>query len=162
MQNAKDTFYITLRDRLHLLNPLRTIAIRAVQRPGMLVDDAEAPIAELVSDVFTLRWTNLAISEALPNPMISMGCEIKYVTSGTQAASGLDRGRAIAEMDRELNTVLRPMCAQKLDYANTPASILQSQVFWTEPAFGTLSVHRSQISRITSVLVFSFQEPGDL
>ncbi len=161
MQNAKDTFYIALRNRLHLLNPLRTIIIRAVQRPGMLLEDAEAPMAELASDVFTLRWTSLAISEALPNPMSSMGCEIEYVTSGTQAASGLDRGRAITIMDRELNTILRPMCAQKLDYANTPASILQTQVFWTEPTFRTLVMHRNQISRITSVLVFSFQEPGD-
>ena len=37
MQNTKDTFYITLRTRLTAVNPARTMTLRAVTRPGMLV-----------------------------------------------------------------------------------------------------------------------------
>ena len=34
MQNAKDTFYVTLRDRLAAVNPARTMVVRGVTRPG--------------------------------------------------------------------------------------------------------------------------------
>ena len=34
MQNAKDTFYMTLRDRLAAVNPARTMVLRGVTRPG--------------------------------------------------------------------------------------------------------------------------------
>jgi len=46
MENAKDTFYITLRNRLTSVNPNRTMLLRAVRRPGILVEEAEAPVAE--------------------------------------------------------------------------------------------------------------------
>ncbi len=41
MQNAKDTFYLTLRNRLATVNPARTMTLRSVTRPGILVEDAE-------------------------------------------------------------------------------------------------------------------------
>ena len=162
MQNAKDTFYIALRNRLNVLNPLRTVIIRAVQRPGILVEDAEGPAATLLNDVFTIRWTGLSVTENLPTPMGNMGCEIEYATNGTQAASGLDRGRAIAEMDRELTLILKPMWTQKLNYTSTPASSLLTKVFWTEPTFSPLTSRRDQIVRLSTLSVLSFLEPGEL
>jgi len=47
MQNAKDSFYVALRARLVGINPERTILLRAVVRPGILVEEAEAPFAQL-------------------------------------------------------------------------------------------------------------------
>ena len=44
MQNAKDTFYVTLQSRLAALNPARTIVVRGVVRPGTLVEENELPI----------------------------------------------------------------------------------------------------------------------
>ena len=41
MQNAKDTFYVTLRDRLAAVNPARTMVLRGVTRPGVLVEENE-------------------------------------------------------------------------------------------------------------------------
>ena len=41
MQNAKDTFYVTLRDRLAAVNPARTMLVRGVIRPGLLVEENE-------------------------------------------------------------------------------------------------------------------------
>ena len=41
MQNAKDTFYELLRGRLAALNPDRTVVVRGVVRPGVLVEENE-------------------------------------------------------------------------------------------------------------------------
>ena len=41
MQSAKDTFYVTLRDRLAALNPARTVVVRGMVRPGVLVEENE-------------------------------------------------------------------------------------------------------------------------
>lgn len=159
MQNAKDTFYIALRDRLGLLNPLRTIVVRAVQRPGILMEEAEAPAAESTNDIFILRWSTF--SGGLTN-LVSLGCEIRYATSGTQAASSLDRGRSITEMDYEICSILQPMQSQKFNYAVFPNLMLQSQIFWSEPIFSELRVSRNQLSRSVVTQVFSLKEPGDL
>ena len=57
MQNAKDSFYMALRARLTAINPERNILLRGAVRPGILVEEAEAPFSQLPSDVFVLRWT---------------------------------------------------------------------------------------------------------
>ena len=41
MLDAKDTFYITLRDRLALVNPDRRMLTRGALRPSVLVEEAE-------------------------------------------------------------------------------------------------------------------------
>jgi hypothetical protein len=55
MQNAKDSFYVALRTRLIAINPQRTILLRGAVRPGILVEDAQAPFAQLPDDVFIVR-----------------------------------------------------------------------------------------------------------
>jgi hypothetical protein len=57
MQNAKDTFYVTLQSRLAALNPARTVVVRDVVRPGTLVDENELPSAWVPVDAFRLQWT---------------------------------------------------------------------------------------------------------
>ena len=47
MQNAKDSFYMALRTRLTAINPERTILLRGAVRPGILVEEAEAPFSQL-------------------------------------------------------------------------------------------------------------------
>ena len=59
MQNAKDSFYMALRTRLTAINPERTILLRGAVRPGILVEEAEAPFSQLPNDVFVLRWMGL-------------------------------------------------------------------------------------------------------
>ena len=162
MQNAKDSFYFAVRNRLSALNPLRTLTLRAVQRPGIVVEEAEAPSPELLSDVFVLRWTGLAVTEDLPARLAGVQCEVHYATSGTLGASGLDRGRALAEMDRELLAILQPWCTRKMQYTATPPAALQTQVFWTEPAFAAAEVRFNQLSRMAKLTVFAFDEPGEI
>jgi hypothetical protein len=92
MQNAQNTFYITLRNRLAALNPNRTTYLRGITRPGMLVESNELVTAQPPSDVFVLRWLGLQSDPYLPSVLMQMECEIKYMTEGTTANIGMDRG----------------------------------------------------------------------
>jgi hypothetical protein len=161
MQNAKDTFYITLRGRLTTVNPARSMTLRSVLRPGILVADAEAPVPQPILDVFSLTWTGLAADQQLPAILAQMTCEIQYATAGTQANAGLDRGRAIEEMDSEVLRLLYPYSAQKMNYTQTPAAAMETMVFWSEPEFGPIVTLRDRLSRTAKVTVFAFQEQGE-
>ena len=161
MQNAKDTFYIALRSRLAALNAARTMTLRAVTRPGIFVADAEAPMAQPILDAFALSWTGFEADHQLPAILAQMTCEIQYATAGTQTNAGLDRGRALEEMDYEVLQLLYPYAAQKMNYAVTPAAPMETMVFWSEPEFGPVVALRDRLSRTAKVTVFAFQEQGE-
>ena len=161
MQNAKDSFYMALRARLTAINPERTILMRGAVRPGILVEEAEAPFSQLPDDVFVLRWKGLAADMELASIMAAEQCEITYQTCGTQAFGGLDRGRALSAMDEELMAMLQPFYTPKLNYATTPAAAMLTQVFWDEPVFGPAAINRDRMGRNASVMVYSYQEPGE-
>jgi len=161
MQNAKDTFYITLRNRLTTVNPDRTMSLRAVMRPGILVEEAETPVAELPLDVFVLRWTKLAVDTQLPLILMQMTCEIHYVTVGTQGNAGLDRGRALEAMDDELLQLLCPASAIKMNYTQTPAAQMGTSIFWSQAIRAPATTVRERMGRVATVNVFAFQEQGE-
>ena len=142
MQNAKDSFYVALRTRLVAINPERTILLRSAVRPGILVEEAEAPFAQLPADVFVLRWLGLGVDRDLSSTMVAEECEVLYSTLGTQSFGGLDRGRALSEMDEELVAML-------------------TNVFWDEPVFGPGTAARDRLSRTARVVVYSYQEAGE-
>jgi hypothetical protein len=161
MQNAKDTFYITLRTRLATVNPARTMTLRSVSRPGILVADAEPPMPQPLLDAFTLSWTGLEADLQLPAILAQMTCEIQYSTAGTAANAGLDRGRAFEEMDYEILKLLYPYSAQKMNFTQNPAVAMETMVFWSEPQFGPVVSLRDRLSRSVKVTVFAFQEQGE-
>jgi len=162
MENAKDTFYVTLRNRLVALNPGRVIILRGVQRPGILMEEAESVVSQMPSDVFVLRWTALDTDTQLPVMLEQMICEIHYTTGGTQPNSGLDRGRLIEEMDAELLSILKPSYAPKANFAQNPAMMMATNIFWSEPQFAPITSLRERLTRVVKVTVFSFQEQGEL
>jgi hypothetical protein len=161
VQNAKDSFYMALRSRLTMVNPERTILLRGAVRPGILVEEAEAPFSQLPSDVFVLRWLGLCAEVDLTPAITAVECEILYQTCGTQAFGGLDRGRLLSAMDEELMSMLSPFTAPKFNYLSTPAVPMLPQVFWDEPGFGPVTVQRDRLSRSAKVLVYSYQEQGE-
>lgn len=161
MQYAKDSFYMALRARLAAINPGRTILMRGAVRPGILVEEAEAPFAQLPSDVYVLRWQALGVDTDLASAMNAIECEILYSTCGTQAFGGLDRGRMLATMDDEIVAMLQPYYTSKLNYSVQPAATMQTQVFWDEPAFSTITVQRDRLSRSARVTIYSYQEQGE-
>jgi hypothetical protein len=161
MQNAKDSFYVALRTRLIAINPERTILLRGAVRPGILVEDAEAPFSQLPNDVFVLRWLGLAVDMDLASAMAAEECEIVYQTCGTQSFGGLDRGRALSEMDEELTAMIQPFYAAKLNFTAQPPSAMLTQVFWDEPGFGPITIQRDRLTRTAKVSVYSYQEQGE-
>lgn len=161
MQNAKDSFYMALRTRLASVNPQRTILLRGALRPGILVEEAEAPFSQLPNDVFVLRWLGMAADLDLALTMVAEQCEVMYQTCGTQSFGGLDRGRTLSQMDEELMEMLQPFHTTKLNYAATPPATMLTQVFWEEPAFSPVVSQRDRLSRSANVIVYSYQEQGE-
>jgi hypothetical protein len=161
MQNAKDSFYMALRTRLTTINPERTILLRGAVRPGILVEEAEAPFSQLPNDVFILRWQGLAVDMDLCSTMAAEECEIIYQTCGTQSFGGLDRGRALCQLDEELTSMLSPFYAPKCNYTATPPATMLTQVFWDEPALTPIVVQRDRLTRSAKVMVYSYQEQGE-
>lgn len=161
MQNAQNTFYITLRNRLAALNPNRTTYLRGVTRPGILVESNEFVVAQPPSDVFVLRWTGLHNDPYLSNVLLQMECEIAYMTEGTTGNLGMDRGAMLTEMDAELISLLQPNTAQKINFSPTPSVPMETQIFWSEARFQPLKVERDRLSRVAMVSVFSYEEPGE-
>ena len=161
MQNAKDTFYITLRGRLATVNPARVMTLRAVSRPGIFLADAEPPMPQPILDAFSLSWTGFEADLQMPAILACMTCEIHYATAGTAVNSGLDRGRTLEEMDYEILRLLYPYSAQKMNYTQNPAVAMETMVFWSEPQFGPIVSLRDRLSRSAKITVFAFQEQGE-
>ncbi|MGH9589387.1 MAG: hypothetical protein ACRD25_03285 [Terracidiphilus sp.] len=152
---------MALRARLTAVNPQRTILVRGTVRPGILVEEAEAPFSQLPTDVFVLRWQGLALDFDLCAAMAVAECEIAYQTCGSQSFGGLDRGRLLSQMDSELAAIVSPYCTPKLNYAVSPPAAMLTQVFWDEPAITPITIQRDRLSRSAKVMVYSYQEQGE-
>jgi hypothetical protein len=161
MQNAKDSFYMALRARLASINPDRTLLLRGAVRPGILVEEAEAPFSQLPNDVFVLRWLGLGADLDLTSTMAAEGCEIIYQTCGTQSFGGLDRGRLLGAMDEELVAMIQPFHTTKINYSVQPPAAMLTSVFWNEPFFTLINVQRDRIGRSAKIVVYSYQEQGE-
>jgi hypothetical protein len=161
MQNAKDSFYMALRTRLAAINPERTILLRGAVRPGILVEEAEAPFSQLPNDVYVLRWQGLGSDMNLSSTMAAEQCEVIYQSCGTQSYGGLDRGRMLSEMDEELIAMVQPFHTPKLNYTATPPAAMSTSVFWDEPMFSPLVIQRDRLSRSATMTIYSYQEQGE-
>ncbi len=161
MQNAKDSFYMALRTRLMEINPARTVLIRGTVRPGILVEEAEAPFGQYPMDIFLLRWLNLGLDGELASRLVAADCEISYQTVGTQSFGGLDRGRLLSAMDREFLAMLAPFRTPKVNYSQNPPTAMLTQVFWDEPVFGPIVAQRDKVGRSVKVRVYCYLEEED-
>jgi hypothetical protein len=164
MENAKNTFYVTLRNRLAVLNPDRTVVVRGLVRPGILVEENEQVSVLLPPDVFVLRWTKLDVDKELPETLAAMTCEIDYATDGNADNAGMDRGRLLTQMDAELKSLLAPNCAAKINYAVVPAVTMLTQVFWSDAEYGPVKKSADaldRLERVATVTVYSIEEPGE-
>jgi hypothetical protein len=168
VQNAKDTFYELLRQRLATLNPERTISLRGVVRPGLLVEENELVAAKPLLDCFRMTWGEAAADVRGAMPLVTMQCVFAYQTAGSSTNGGMDRGRALEQMDAELLSAVTqaPMHAEKMSYAALSsggvAAAMTTNIWWGAPAFGKLTVEGNQLARTATVQVMSFQEAGEL
>ena len=90
-----------------------------------------------------------------------MLCDVAYATRGTTELLGMDRGRVLDAMDRELRIILQPASAAKQDFDSGPTETLGTNIFWSEPRFGSTAANDGQIARTVQVSVFALQEAGD-
>ena len=168
MQNAKDSFYEVLRGRLATLNPERTVVVRGVTRPGLLVDENETESVAAMPDCFHIAWTGAAVTVDGPLPLVSLVCQLRYATAGSSMNGGLDRGRALAAMDGELLAAVRqsPQNVVKSDFSalarGGAVQSMATRVWWSDVAFGNAEAKSDQIGRTASIQVMCFQEAGEL
>jgi hypothetical protein len=170
MQNARDTFYVTLRDRLAAVNPARTMVLRGVTRPGVLVEENELASAAMPANAFCLKWTGLTVDAQGALPLVTMVCEIRYATDGDSGNGGMDRGRLLSGMDAELVAAVS-VSSQKTTKMNfvgaaggsgLPPVAMATNVFWSDIVFGAAVANGERLERVATVEVFSYQEAGEL
>jgi hypothetical protein len=170
MQNARDTFYVTLRDRLAAVNPARTMVLRGVTRPGVLVEENELASAAQPANVFCLHWTGLSVNAQGALPLVAMSCEIQYATDGDAGNGGMDRGRLLSAMDAELVAAVNaaPQNTMKTNYVASAGGsglapvAMATNVFWGDVVFGAAVVNAERLERVATVEVFCYQEAGEL
>jgi hypothetical protein len=168
LQNAKDTFYEVLKSRIATANPERTIVLRGVVRPGVLVEENELVTAVTIPDCFRLHWLDTAVDAANALPVATLTCEVMYETAGTAANAGMDRGRLLTEMDAELTAAVNtcPQHSLKQSYAalasGGSATAMTTNIWWGSVVFGALVVKADRIARIAKVTVMSCEEAGEL
>jgi hypothetical protein len=169
MQFAKDTFFLTLRDRLAAVNPARTVQVDGINRPAVIVAENE-PATELYDGAvpgvvqlpacFHLLWgaaKPVAASTAARRPMMQIDCTIAYCAAGSGDIAN-DRGRTLAVLDTELLQIASPQSAAKQDATRTPALDLGTNVLWTRPSFADVKAIGAVLYRETSVTVLFFPE----
>ncbi len=168
MQNAKDTFYEMLRARVAAGNPARTMVLRGVVRPGVLVIENELVNAAALPDCFRLSWGESQVDVKGGLPMVAMTCEIAYETAGTAANGGMDRGRMLAAMDGELLKAVGacPQSVLKQNYAGLAfgqaVAAMKTNVWWGDVVFDAATVEGERLRRTATVQVMSYQEAGEL
>jgi hypothetical protein len=168
MQNAKDTFYEVLKTRIAAINPYRTIVLRGISRPGVLVVENELLSSTVLPDCFCLRWSEVVVDANGAMPLVTMQCMFEYETAGTADNGGMDRGRLLAAMDAELRQAVSatPQSIVKMNYAalaHGGASVaMQTNVWWGAVTFGKTVVKDNRIARTVTVDVMSYQEAGEL
>ena len=167
MQSARDTFYVALRDRLTTVNPARTMVLRGVTRPGVMVEENELASAYQPVNAFCLRWMGLSVDAKGSLPLVTMVCEIRYATDGDSGNGGMDRGRLLSAMDGELVAALSasPQSVPKTSYVGGTGAApvaMATNVFWSDAMFGATAMNGERLERVATVEVFSYQEVGEL
>lgn len=137
MQFAKDSFFLTLQQRLAALNPARTVTINGATVPAVLVAENLPPAsAEPRPNAFYIEWGTAAVIDghAGDAALMSLQCVVSYYTLGT-VQSMVDRGRVLGQLDGELLAICQPTNTEKFDYTQSPSVDLGTTVFWNQPTF---------------------------
>src|SRR5882724_22914 len=141
MQFTKDSFYMALRQRLAAVNPGRTVTVNGVTFPAVVVAENELVVpVDPLPDAFYLEWGAAAVvaRQAGSRKLMAMECVISYHTFGT-VDSGVDRGRALAQLDMELLNICHPPHSEKQDFSQSPSVDLGTSVVWSEPVLGAVA-----------------------
>ncbi len=162
MENARNTFYLALRNTLALVNPQRVTVVRGVERPGILVEENESATALAAPDIFVLRWTELVCHQQHSLALMEQQVELLYWTEGHSTNGGLDRGRLLSQMDSEVAQILGAGNAVKQNFGVVPPVNLATCIFWTGRSFAPMVTNKNRVSRVAKVTLYSYEEAADL
>ena len=131
-------------------------------------------------DCFYLQFgaiTHVRPAAAQPvhaQPLMKMACAIVYATCGTPASTGAgfggspaspilagggqDRGRALAELDRELLAICSPALAPKLDFTQSPPAPRGTNIAWSAPDLGPPLSLGLELRRTAQLSIFFYPE----
>ena len=157
MQRAKDTFYVVFRDGVAAANAERTVAIRGVMRPAVIVEENELQTAIAETEVFRLRWTDVTVDRSGTVPLSRLRGEIRYGTTGSAELSGMDRGRVLAAMDWELRSALggEVQSAPRMNFSGATPVPDGTRIFWSDPELGATTTDGDRLERTAVVEVWS-------
>jgi hypothetical protein len=154
MQAAKDSFYVSLRDRLAKRNPQRTMVVDGVSRPAIVVvENEEASAGPRANDVYYLEWGAARPSPYNGGALMTLACAISYTTAGA-SDSGQDRGRALDGLDEDLLAICTPPATDMNDYSTGTGVYLGSGVVWSAPEVGVGKAGAAQVGREVSLTLF--------
>jgi hypothetical protein len=160
MQAAKDTFLMTLAQRLAAVNPARTVTLDGVTRPAVAAVENETPAPAVTeSECFQLSWEKSGW-EMPETGLMFLDCKLSYGSRGTDAMLRSDRGRRVTAMEEELRRVLHPRTAAECDYTQTPPAALGANIFWTLPAMAAEKDVDGGVQRSATVRIYFFPEVG--
>jgi hypothetical protein len=153
MQAVKDSFYMALRQRLAQSFPTRTMG--DANQPALVVCENVSEPWVPANDVFYLRWD---ADEQLPADASAAGwcalqCELTYRTAGSGSANGEDRGRALAELDLELQSILEPRQTPLLDYTQQSPAALNATLLWTKVSLDLAKNNEGTLQRTARLSV---------
>jgi hypothetical protein len=159
MQATKDTFYITLRDRLASVYPGRTMVVDGSTRTAIVAEENDKPsIAKRQLDTFYLSWGEVRTVCPAISRLLAMSCVISFESAGTEVNGGVDRGRSVGEMEAELTAVCAPATARKCDYTGGAPMDLASSIFWSSPAFRGVKSEPDIVGVESLVTVYFYPE----
>jgi len=138
MQFSKDSFFLALQERLAAVSPGRTVTVNGTTVPAVVVIENLPPsTAQPQPNAFYIEWGEADVVEghAGASPLMSLDVVISYFTMGS-VQSMVDRGRMLAQLDKELLSICQPPATEKRDYTQAPSADLGTSVFWGQPSFG--------------------------
>lgn len=151
-----------LRTRLAALNPTRTVSANGVGQPAVLVtENSSVTPREIAANCF---WLGFGAAQAVRGcegqspALMTMECTVTYRTQAW--LDGSNRGRALTALDAELLTIWSPGMTEKMDYTQTPASGLGSNVFWLRPKLGEVVDENGTLRREAKLDLFFYPEEG--
>lgn len=159
MQATKDSFYVTLRDRLAQAYPTRTITVGAATRPALVVVENDKPsVTARQHDAFYLEWGEARVVRPAISTLMAMACTVSFATAGTDQNGGLDRGRALGAMQSELLGISAPTTVRKCDWSGATPVDLGSTIFWTGPEFKTAKAEPNCVALEAAFTVYFYPE----
>lgn len=159
MQATKDSVYMALRGRLAQAYPARTVTTDGVTRPAIIVAENDSTDKKRrQDDTFYVEWGEARVVSPGTSTLMAMTCTFWYMSAGTDANGGVDRGRVSGEMDSELMAIWAPPKTHKYDWTSGSPADLASNIFWSAMTIRAKDAEEGRAAHEASLTVYFYPE----